>query len=43
MAHWFGVRPWELDMLTDLEVSVLMARLEQCPPVGGQLGYTMKD
>lgn len=35
LAHWFGIRPWEVEDLTYGEIDVLMRALEKLPPVGG--------
>ncbi len=35
LAHWFGVRPWEIEDLTRGEIDEMLARLRKLPPMGG--------
>jgi len=35
LAHWFGVRPWEVEQLTRAELDEMLARLKKLPPIGG--------
>lgn len=35
LAHFFGVRPWEIDDLTMGEIDEMLARLRKLPPIGG--------
>lgn len=35
LAHYFGVRPWEIDELTYGEIDELLRRLRTLPPIGG--------
>lgn len=29
MSHWFGIRPWELDLLTEAEIDAYRSALAQ--------------
>lgn len=35
LAHFFGVRPWEIDDLTMGEIDEMLARLRKLPQIGG--------
>lgn len=42
LAHWFGIRPWEVDDLTFDELDVFVKALEKLPPVGGTVLVEMR-
>lgn len=42
LAHWFGIRPWEIDDLTYGELDEFTRRLRSLPPVGGTALVEMK-
>lgn len=33
LAHWFGIRAWELELLTQDEVDEYVAQIPKPPPV----------
>lgn len=35
LAHYFGVRPWEIEDCTYGEIDELLSRLKKLPPIGG--------
>lgn len=35
LAHWFGIRPWEVEELSYGELDVFVKALGKLPPVGG--------
>lgn len=37
MAHWFGMRPADLDDLTRAEIEQFLSRLKKLPPIGGSV------
>lgn len=39
LAHWFGIKPWELQDLTYGEIEVFTTALRKCPPIGGAIQY----
>ncbi len=42
LAHWFGIRPWEVEDLTFGEIDVLVQALGKLPPVGGVVLVEMR-
>ena len=43
LAHWFALKPADLDDMTYGELDVFLARLRKLPPVGGVQMVQMKD
>jgi len=37
LAHWFGLRPADLDELTRTEIDQFLGRLKKLPPIGGSV------
>jgi len=37
LAHWFGLRPADLDDLTRNELDQFLGRLRKLPPIGGMM------
>lgn len=35
LAHYYGVRPWEIEQLTRAELDEMLTRLKKLPPIGG--------
>ncbi len=42
LAHWFGIRPWEIDDLTFGELDMFVQALGKLPPVGGTVLVEMR-
>lgn len=43
LAHWFGLKPSDIDELAPVELDEFMKTLGQCPPVGGVLMMQRKE
>jgi len=43
LAHWFGLTPEMLEDMGRGEITEFTSRLRDLPPVGGSVGYTLKD
>lgn len=35
LAHYFGIRPWEVEDLTYGEITEFLRLMKQLPPIGG--------
>jgi hypothetical protein len=42
LAHWFGIRPWDIDDLTFGELDMFVQALGKLPPVGGTVLVEMR-
>ena len=42
LAHWFGLKPWEVEDLTYGEIEQFNKRLSKLPPIGGVIQYQAK-
>jgi len=42
LAHWFGIRPWEVEDLTFGEIDMFVQALGKLPPVGGTVLVEMR-
>ena len=39
LAHWFGLKPGDVEELTYGEIEVFLTALRKCPPIGGAVQY----